>query len=146
MFRFYLNVCSLERPPRPRISNSPTPPPSPASCSVFPTSLWRMTTAGTCGPTAVWAPRGQLLHLVSCLAYRRCHQLLLNLNALLTLKVRLEKQTFLLEGETQPRGNLCLKLPAELWLWCSLAATALIRPLAWELPYTVGEALKRQNE
>ena len=25
--------------------------------------------------------------------------------------------------------------PELLWLWCQLAAAALIRPLAWELPY-----------
>ena len=30
-----------------------------------------------------------------------------------------------------------------LWLWCRLAATALIRPLAWELPYATGAALKK---
>ena len=29
-----------------------------------------------------------------------------------------------------------------LWLWCGPEATALIRPLAWEPPYAVGEALK----
>jgi len=32
-----------------------------------------------------------------------------------------------------------------LWLWCRPAATAPIRPLAWEPPYADGEALKRQN-
>ena len=31
-----------------------------------------------------------------------------------------------------------------LWLW--LAAVALIQPLAWELPYAVGTALKRERE
>ena len=31
-------------------------------------------------------------------------------------------------------------------LWCRLAATALIRPLAWEPPYAMGAALKRQKE
>mgnify|MGYP007113924879 CR=1 FL=1 len=31
------------------------------------------------------------------------------------------------------------------WLWCRLGATALIGPLAWELPYAMGAALKRQN-
>ena len=31
---------------------------------------------------------------------------------------------------------------ALLWLWCRLAAIALIRILAWELPYAVGVALK----
>ena len=30
-----------------------------------------------------------------------------------------------------------------LWLWCRLAATALIRPSAWEPPYAVRVALKR---
>ena len=31
------------------------------------------------------------------------------------------------------------------WLWCRLAATAPIRPLAWEPPYAVGAALKGQK-
>ena len=35
--------------------------------------------------------------------------------------------------------------PALLWLWCRLAATALIRPGAWEPPYASGAALKRQK-
>ena len=35
--------------------------------------------------------------------------------------------------------------PVLLWLWCRLAAVALIRPLAWEPPYAVGAALKRQK-
>ena len=35
--------------------------------------------------------------------------------------------------------------PGLLWLWCTLAAAALIRPLAWELPYAVGEALKSKK-
>ena len=30
-------------------------------------------------------------------------------------------------------------------LWYRLAATALIQPLAWELPYAVSVALKRQK-
>ena len=29
-----------------------------------------------------------------------------------------------------------------LWLWCRLAAAALIQPLVWELPYAEGAALK----
>ena len=29
------------------------------------------------------------------------------------------------------------------WLWYRPAATAQIRPLAWELPYATGVALKR---
>ena len=32
-----------------------------------------------------------------------------------------------------------------LWLWCRQAAVVLIQPLAWEPPYAVGEALKRQK-
>ena len=35
--------------------------------------------------------------------------------------------------------------PMLLWLWCRPAATAPIRPLAWEPPYAMGTALKRQN-
>ena len=31
-----------------------------------------------------------------------------------------------------------------LWLWCRLAAAALIQVLAWELPYAVGAALKKR--
>ena len=34
---------------------------------------------------------------------------------------------------------------ALLWLWCRLAAVALIRPLAWEPPCAAGVALKRQK-
>ena len=30
-----------------------------------------------------------------------------------------------------------------LWLWCRPAAIALIQPLAWELLYTAGAALKK---
>ena len=33
-----------------------------------------------------------------------------------------------------------------LWLWCRPAAVALVRRLAWELPYAVGVALKRQKK
>ena len=34
---------------------------------------------------------------------------------------------------------------ALLWLWRRPAAIALIQPLAWEPPYAVSEALKRQK-
>ena len=37
-----------------------------------------------------------------------------------------------------------VKDPALLWLWHRLAAAALIRPLAWELPCVAGMALKKQ--
>ena len=33
--------------------------------------------------------------------------------------------------------------PELLWLWCRPAATALIRPLVWEPPHSVGVALKK---
>ncbi|RKM63542.1 hypothetical protein C0984_19540, partial [Clostridioides difficile] len=39
--------------------------------------------------------------------------------------------------------------PALLWLWRRLAATALIKPLAWEPPYATGaaqEMAKRQKK
>ena len=32
------------------------------------------------------------------------------------------------------------------WLWLWLAAVALIRPLAWELPYAAGAALKKRQK
>ena len=35
---------------------------------------------------------------------------------------------------------------AVLWVWCKPAATAPIRPLAWEPPYATGSALKRQKK
>ena len=38
-----------------------------------------------------------------------------------------------------------LGLDLALWLWCRLAATAPIRPLAWEPPYAAGVALQRQK-
>ena len=42
-------------------------------------------------------------------------------------------------------GRRCGWDPALLWLWHRLAATAPIRPLAWEPPYAAGAALKRQK-
>ena len=39
-----------------------------------------------------------------------------------------------------------IKDPALLWLWCRLAATALIRPLVWEPLYAVGVTLKSQKK
>ena len=36
--------------------------------------------------------------------------------------------------------------PGLLWLWRRPVAKALIRPLAWEPPYTVGAALKRPKK
>ena len=40
-------------------------------------------------------------------------------------------------------ADVALIHPTLLWLWGRAAATALIRPLAWELPYPVFMALKR---
>ena len=36
--------------------------------------------------------------------------------------------------------------PALPWLWCRPAATAQIRPLAWEPPHATGAALKRKQK
>ena len=41
-------------------------------------------------------------------------------------------------------GHRCGSDLVLLWLWHRLAATALIRPLAWETPYATDVALKRQ--
>ena len=43
-------------------------------------------------------------------------------------------------------GCRCSSDLALLWLWHRPVATALIRPPAWELPYAMGMALKRQNK
>ena len=43
-------------------------------------------------------------------------------------------------------GRRCSSNPLWLWLWCRPAATALIGPLAWEIPYAMGEALKRKKK
>ena len=43
-------------------------------------------------------------------------------------------------------GHRCGLDLALLWLWCRPAAVALILPLAWEFPYAMGAALKRQRK
>ena len=40
-------------------------------------------------------------------------------------------------------GCRCGSDPELLWLWCRLAAVALIQPLAWEPPYATGAALEK---
>ena len=47
--------------------------------------------------------------------------------------------------ELQCRSQTWLNL-ALLWLWCRLAAATLIPPLAWELPYAAGMALKEKKK
>ena len=42
-------------------------------------------------------------------------------------------------------GRRCGSDPALLWLWHRLAATAPIRPLAWDTPYVVGVALEKKK-
>ena len=42
-------------------------------------------------------------------------------------------------------GHRCGLDPELLWLRCRLVAVALIVPLAWELPYATGVALKKKN-
>ena len=43
-------------------------------------------------------------------------------------------------------GHRCRLDPVLLWLWCRPAAVVPIQPLAWEPPYAVGAALKRQKK
>ena len=43
-------------------------------------------------------------------------------------------------------GYICSLDLALLWLWHRPAATAPIRPLAWEPPYAVGAALKKAKK
>ena len=47
---------------------------------------------------------------------------------------------------SQGVGHRCGSDPMLLWLWCGPAAIALIGPLAWELPYAMGVALKREKK
>ena len=42
-------------------------------------------------------------------------------------------------------GHRCSSDPMLLWLWHGSAAIAPIRPLAWEPPYAMGVALKREK-
>ena len=42
-------------------------------------------------------------------------------------------------------GCGCSLDPTLLWLWCRLAAAALIQPLAWEPPCATGVALKMKE-
>ena len=43
-------------------------------------------------------------------------------------------------------GHRCSLDPTLLWLWHRPVATATIGPLAWESPYAMGVALKRQKD
>ena len=43
-------------------------------------------------------------------------------------------------------GRRCGSDPVLLWLWCRAAAVDPIGPLAWEPPYAIGAALKRQKK
>ena len=58
----------------------------------------------------------------------------------LTNPTRNHEVSGLIPGLTQRVKDLML-----LWLWCRPAAVAPIQPLAWEPPYAVGAALKRQK-
>ena len=42
-------------------------------------------------------------------------------------------------------GHRCCSDPSLLWLWCRIAAVALIQHLAWELPYPAGAAPKSKK-
>ena len=43
-------------------------------------------------------------------------------------------------------GHRCGSDPVLLWLWNRPVATPLIQPLAWEPPYAVGMALKKDQK
>ena len=43
-------------------------------------------------------------------------------------------------------GRKCSSDPSLLWPWPRLATAASLRPLAWELPYAMGAALKKREK
>ena len=43
-------------------------------------------------------------------------------------------------------GHTCDSDPVLLWLWCRPAPIALVGPVAWQLPYTMGAALKQRHK
>ena len=54
---------------------------------------------------------------------------------------RIHENSGLIPGLTKWVKDLTL-----LWLWHRLAAAALIQPLAWELPYAIGAALRKKKK
>ena len=52
----------------------------------------------------------------------------------------MKEDTVLLTGCRKLGSDLAL-----LWLWCRLAAIGPIRPRAWEPPYALGAAIKKNN-
>ena len=49
------------------------------------------------------------------------------------------------DAESCGVAHRCSSNPVLVWLWHRPAATALIRPLAWERPYAAGVALKSKT-
>ena len=43
-------------------------------------------------------------------------------------------------------SHRCSLDPTLLWLWCRPEAVGPIRPLAWELPYATGAAIKKKEK
>ena len=50
------------------------------------------------------------------------------------------------DSDSIPGLALWVKDLALLWLWRRLAVAPLTQPLAWELPYAAGAALKRKRK
>ena len=93
-------------------------------------------------------PTGQMQHLVQNLPGEFPSWFSRLKTWLVSMRMQVQSLVSLVESTIQHCCELLLTDVAgirySLWLWCRLAVAALIWPLAWELPYATGAALKEK--